>query len=203
MPLSHVSSERESAAGARARAGRHSDRAIVRPGASHEAHKRAHALTSAPVTAGWTAWNRTALLGARPKVEEQALAAGVASSSETSSGAAQGQSGPLREVDPWDRSLDRLLAKLGLLSEALPQFGTCQKVAGLGCCWRCQRWSRRDCSRWRKNARVARVKTAGRAPSAGTGRRHASDRLASRTSVPRRSDTGPRDTSARVPRSRT
>ncbi|HTP25186.1 MAG TPA: hypothetical protein VMK12_05920, partial [Anaeromyxobacteraceae bacterium] len=34
--------------------------------------------------------------------------------------------------DPWNRDTDRLLARLGLLSEAPPQFGNCQRVAGLG-----------------------------------------------------------------------
>jgi transposase len=36
------------------------------------------------------------------------------------------------EGDPWDRSDDRLWARLGLLSEALPQFGRCENVLGLG-----------------------------------------------------------------------
>lgn len=43
-----------------------------------------------------------------------------------------GQAGILLGFDPWDRSLDRGLAKLGLISEAEPQFGDCQSVAGLG-----------------------------------------------------------------------
>jgi len=34
--------------------------------------------------------------------------------------------------DPWDRSLDRLCACMGLISEAPPQFGDCQGVTGLG-----------------------------------------------------------------------
>jgi len=34
--------------------------------------------------------------------------------------------------DAWDRTVDRLLARMGLLSEAAPQFGHCQAVAGLG-----------------------------------------------------------------------
>jgi prepilin-type processing-associated H-X9-DG protein len=42
-----------------------------------------------------------------------------------------GQAGPLA-CDPWDRSLDRLCAAMGLLDEATPQFGDCQGVVGLG-----------------------------------------------------------------------
>jgi hypothetical protein len=34
--------------------------------------------------------------------------------------------------DPWDRSADRLFARLGLLSEAMPQFGRSDHVHGLG-----------------------------------------------------------------------
>jgi prepilin-type processing-associated H-X9-DG protein len=43
-----------------------------------------------------------------------------------------GQAGVMVGVDPWDRTLDRVCARMGLLSEAPPQFGTCETVAGLG-----------------------------------------------------------------------
>jgi len=54
---------------------------------------------------------------------EQAQAGAVA--------AAVGQADALAG-DPWDRSLDRLCACMGLISEASPQFGDCQGVTGLG-----------------------------------------------------------------------
>jgi prepilin-type processing-associated H-X9-DG protein len=45
---------------------------------------------------------------------------------------AAGQAGMLAGIDPWDRTADRVFARLGLLSEAPPQFGDCENVAGLG-----------------------------------------------------------------------
>lgn len=44
---------------------------------------------------------------------------------------AEGQTGVLAG-DPWNRTVDRLFARLGLLSEAQPQFGRCENVLGLG-----------------------------------------------------------------------
>lgn len=41
------------------------------------------------------------------------------------------QSQPMT-ADPWDRTLDRFFARMGWLSEAVPQFGDCSAVAGLG-----------------------------------------------------------------------
>jgi len=43
-----------------------------------------------------------------------------------------GQAGVMAGIDPWDRTADRVYARLGLLSEAPPQFGDCENVAGLG-----------------------------------------------------------------------
>lgn len=61
--------------------------------------------------------------------------AGTESCSEASSessATASGQAGPVRQGDPWDRSADRFMARIGLLSEAPPQFGRCENVLGLG-----------------------------------------------------------------------
>lgn len=43
-----------------------------------------------------------------------------------------GQAGVMVGVDPWDRTSDRMFARVGMLTEAPPQFGNCQAVAGLG-----------------------------------------------------------------------
>ncbi len=43
-----------------------------------------------------------------------------------------GQSDAIVGGDAWDRTADRLFARLGLLHEAPPQFGDCRAVAGLG-----------------------------------------------------------------------
>ena len=66
--------------------------------------------------------------GAPPQPTEAVHAAGAA----VSEPAAAGQAEAMTEGDPWDRTADRVFARLGLLSEAPPQFGNCQDVAGLG-----------------------------------------------------------------------
>jgi len=43
-----------------------------------------------------------------------------------------GQAGIMIGTDPWDRTADRIFARMGLLTEAPPQFGDCEAVAGLG-----------------------------------------------------------------------
>ncbi|MBI5821649.1 MAG: hypothetical protein HZA88_21985 [Verrucomicrobia bacterium] len=43
-----------------------------------------------------------------------------------------GQADVLTGTDPWDRSMDRAFARVGLITEAQPEFGDCQDVAGLG-----------------------------------------------------------------------
>lgn len=57
---------------------------------------------------------------------------GQAQAAETKPGAAPeaGQAKPME--DAWDRSADRVFARLGLLAEAAPQFGDAQGVVGLG-----------------------------------------------------------------------
>ncbi len=46
--------------------------------------------------------------------------------------ALEGQAGAMTGVDPWDRAADRVFARMGLLTEAPPQFGDCEAVTGLG-----------------------------------------------------------------------
>ena len=43
-----------------------------------------------------------------------------------------GQADAFTSGDPWDRTVDRLFARMGLLTGASPQFGECKSVSGLG-----------------------------------------------------------------------
>ena len=47
----------------------------------------------------------------------------------------------------WDRTDDRIFARLGLLPEALPRFGPAQGVRGAGRCWPLLRWRLLACCR--------------------------------------------------------
>lgn len=66
--------------------------------------------------------------GAPPTPTEAVRDAGAAASEP----AAAGQAEAMTAGDPWDRTADRVWARMGLLSEAPPQFGDCKDVAGLG-----------------------------------------------------------------------
>lgn len=91
-------------------------------------HDAATAAEPAIAAAGVDAWSAEG-----PEISPSlpaTIQAGAASSE--SSATASGQAGPFRQGDPWDRSADRFMARLGLLSEAAPQFGRCDNVLGLG-----------------------------------------------------------------------
>jgi transposase len=63
-----------------------------------------------------------------PPTGEAAMIAEI----DTSELSATGQVDVMDGCDPWDRTADRAFARLGLLTEAPPQFGDCEAVAGLG-----------------------------------------------------------------------
>lgn len=66
--------------------------------------------------------------GAPPTPTDAVRDAGAAASEP----AVAGQADAMTEGDPWDRTADRVCARMGLLSEASPQFGDGKDVAGLG-----------------------------------------------------------------------
>jgi len=104
------------------------------PVAQVEAHDIAE--SSMPPRVEWAAQSPTRTAGGGPGESEGAPAkpteavhdAGAAASEP----AAAGQAEAMTEGDPWDRTADRVWARMGLLSEAPPQFGDCKDVAGLG-----------------------------------------------------------------------
>ena len=70
------------------------------------------------------------------------------------------------DIDPLDRSMDRLLAAMGRLEDAAPLFAATESFPAPACCWPCPRWSPAACSRWR-----ARSTAVSAPPSTACGRR--------------------------------
>jgi len=52
-----------------------------------------------------------------------------------------------RDLNPLDRSMDRLLAAMGLLEDAAPMFACASSVPRLECCWPFRLWSQAACRR--------------------------------------------------------
>jgi prepilin-type processing-associated H-X9-DG protein len=100
------------------------------PGADAEAHDIAESSMegAAPSTTRPDGGVPGASAGAPPPPTEAVRDAGAAASEP----AAAGQAEAMTAGDPWDRTADRVWARMGLLSEAPPQFGDCKDVAGLG-----------------------------------------------------------------------
>jgi hypothetical protein len=69
----------------------------------------------------------------------------------------QGQANPptSQDTDSTNRGVDRLLARLGLLEDAPPLFGSATAVPRAEFCWPCPPWSPAACSSARKRSMAA------------------------------------------------
>jgi prepilin-type processing-associated H-X9-DG protein len=102
------------------------------PGAAGEAH--AMAASSMPSCVEGAAQSTTRTAGGVPGASAGAppTPTEAVHDAAASEPAAVGQAEAMTAGDPWDRTADRVWARMGLLSEAPPQFGDCKDVAGLG-----------------------------------------------------------------------